>query len=382
MESVFENRLISLDVFRGITIAGMVLVNNPGTWSAIYWPLEHAEWSGWTPTDLIFPFFVFIVGVAIPLAFGRRVESGGSKRDLYLKVIRRTLIIFALGMFLAAFGAAVRNLPGIPYLNISTIRIPGVLQRLSVCYLFGSIIFLNTRVRTQVVITAALLVLYWLLMTRLHAPGFAVGDLSKEGSLASWVDRSVFGAHIWKQGKVYDPEGLLSTIPAIATALFGVLTGQWLRSEKSQYEKVAGLFVAGAGCVVIGWCWNPFFPINKSLWTSSYVFFTGGLALQFLALCYFLVDLKQYQRWAKPFVVFGVNAIALFVGTGMMAILMGRIKLPWGSGQISLQGWIFNKLFLSWAAPINASLAFAICFILLWLGLMWILYSRKIFIKV
>jgi predicted acyltransferase len=379
---MWNDRLVSLDVFRGITIAGMVLVNNPGTWSSIYWPLEHAEWHGWTPTDLIFPFFLFIVGVAIPLAFGRRLESGGSKRDFYLKVFRRSLIIFALGLFLAAFGAAVRNLPGVPYLNLSTIRIPGVLQRIAVCYLFASIIFLNTKVRTQVIITGALLVIYWLLMTHLHAPGFAAGDLSKEGSLASWVDRSIFGPHIWKQGKVYDPEGILSTIPAIATTLIGVLTGQWLRTNKSQYEKVAGMFVAGACCVVIGWCWNRFFPINKSLWTSSYVLFTGGLALEFLALCYWLIDIRKYQRWAKPFVVFGVNAIALFVGTGMMAILMGRIKLPWGSGQISLQGWIFNKLFLSLASPVNASLAFAICFILLWLGLMWILYSRKIFIKV
>ena len=371
-ETTTTDRLVSLDVFRGITIAGMVLVNNPGTWSSIYWPLEHAEWNGWTPTDLIFPFFVFIVGVAIPLAFGRRLASGGSKRDLYWKIVRRTLIIFALGLFLAGF----------PYFHLSTIRIPGVLARLAVCYFFASIIFLNTKVRTQVIITVALLVIYWLLMTRLHAPGFAVGDLSKEGSLASWVDRAVFGPHIWKQGKVYDPEGILSSIPAIATALFGVLTGQWLRTTKSQYEKVTGLFVVGAACVIVGWCWNPFFPINKSLWTSSYVFFTGGLALQFLALCYWLIDIKGYRKWTKPFAVFGVNAIVLFVGTGMMAILMGRIKLPWGAGQISLQGWIFNKLFLTWASPINASLAFAICFILLWLGLMWILYSRKIFIKV
>ena len=367
-----NNRLVSLDVFRGVTIAGMVLVNNPGTWSNIYWPLEHAEWHGWTPTDLVFPFFVFIVGVAIPLAFGRRMESGGSKRDLYLKIIRRTLIIFALGMFLAGF----------PYFHLSTIRIPGVLQRLAVCYLFASLIFLNTKVRTQIIVTLALLVFYCLLMTRFHAPGFATGDLSKEGSLASFVDRVIFGPHIWKQGKVYDPEGILSTIPAIATALFGVLTGQWLRTSKSQYEKVTGLFVAGAGCVVIGWCWNPFFPINKALWTSSYVFFTAGLALQFLALCYWLIDIKKYQRWAKPFVVFGVNAIALFVGTALMARLMGLIKLPWGSETISLQGWIFQKLFLPLASPVNASLAYAIVFILLWLGLMWILYSRKIFIKV
>ena len=370
--STTSDRLVSLDVFRGITIAGMVLVNNPGTWSNIYWPLEHAEWHGWTPTDLVFPFFVFIVGVAIPLAFGRRTESGGSNRDLYLKIIRRTLIIFALGMFLNGF----------PYFHLSTIRIPGVLQRLAVCYLFASLIFLKTKVRTQIIVTLALLVFYYLLMTRLHAPGFATGDLSKEGSLASFVDRVIFGPHIWKQGKVYDPEGLLSKIPAIATALFGVLTGQWLRTSKSQYEKVTGLFVAGAGCLVIGWCWNPFFPINKALWTSSYVFFTAGLALQFLALCYWLIDIKKIQRWAKPFIVFGVNAIALYVGTGLMARLMGLIKLPWGSETISLQGWIFQKLFLPWASPTNASLAYAIAFVLLWLGLMWILYSRKIFIKI
>jgi len=363
---------VSLDVFRGITIAGMVLVNNPGTWSNIHWPLEHAEWHGWTPTDLVFPFFVFIVGVAIPLAFGRRTESGGSKRDLYLKIVRRTAIIFALGILLAGF----------PYFQLSTIRIPGVLQRLAVCYLFASIIFLNTKVRTQIIVTLVLLVSYCLLMTRLHAPGFATGDLSKEGSLASFVDRVVFGPHIWKQGKVYDPEGLLSTIPAVATALFGVLTGQWLRTNKSQYEKVTGLFVSGACCVVIGWCWNPFFPINKSLWTSSYVFFTAGLALQFLALCYWLIDIRKYQSWARPFVVFGVNAIALYVGTALMARLMGLIKLPWGSETISLQGWIFQKLFLPWASPVNASLAYAIVFILLWLGVMWILYSRRIFIKV
>jgi predicted acyltransferase len=366
------DRLISLDVFRGITIAGMVLVNNPGTWSSIYWPLAHAQWHGWTPTDLVFPFFLFIVGVAIPLAFGRRIESGGSKRDLYLKIIKRTLIIFALGMFLAGF----------PYFQLGTIRIPGVLQRIAVCYLVASIIFLKTRIRTQVIITSALLIVYWLLMTRLHAPGFATGDLSKEGSLASFIDRAVFGPHIWRQGKVYDPEGILSTIPAIATTMFGVLTGQWLRTSKSQYEKVVGLFVAGSVCVVIGWSWNPFFPINKSLWTSSYVLFTGGLALEFLALCYWEIDIRKYQRWAKPFVVFGVNAIALFVGSAVMARLMGLIKLPWGDATISLQGWIFQKLFLSWASPINASLAYAICFILLWLGLVWILYSRKIFIKV
>ncbi len=367
------NRLISLDVFRGLTIATMVMVNNPGSWNSIYWPLEHAEWNGWTPTDLVFPFFLFIVGVSIPLAFGQRVEVGGTKRDLYLKVVRRTLVIFGLGLFLNGF----------PYYHLSEIRIPGVLQRIAVCYFFASIIFLTTKIRTQVIIALALLIVYWLLMTHLAAPGFVAGDLSKEGSLASFIDRVVFGPHIWKQGKVYDPEGILSTIPAIATALFGVLTGHWLRSNRSPYEKVAGMFVLGAACVMIGWSWNPFFPINKALWTSSYVFFTGGLALQLLALCYWLIDIKNYRAWTRPFVVFGVNAIALYVGVGLMARLIGLIKVPDVDGtKISLQEWIYQHLFLSWSSPVNASLAFAICFILVWLGLMWLLYQRKVFIKV
>lgn len=366
-------RLVSLDVFRGITIAGMVLVNNPGTWAHIYWPLQHAQWHGWTPTDLVFPFFLFIVGVAITLAFGSRVESGRSTRDLYLKVIKRTLIIFAIGLFLNAF----------PYFGFSELRIPGVLQRIAVCYFFASIIFLNTKIRTQVGITIALLLIYWVLVKFIPAPGFAAGDLTKEGSLPSFVDRVVFGKHVWAQAKVYDPEGLLSTIPALATTLIGVLTGHWLRTKNSSYEKVAGMFVGGAICVAVGWAWNSFFPINKALWTSSYVLFSGGLALQFLALCYWVIDIKGYRRWAKPFEIFGVNAIALYVGAGIMAELLGVIKVTGSAGtKVPLGSWIYENLFASWASPINASLAFAIAFVLVWLGLMWILYRRKIFIKV
>jgi predicted acyltransferase len=366
-------RLVSLDVFRGLTIAGMVLVNNPGSWEHIYWPLEHAQWHGWTPTDLVFPFFLFIVGVAITLAFGSRVESGRSARDLYPKVVKRTLIIFAIGLFLNGF----------PYFGLSELRIPGVLQRIAVCYFLASIIFLTTKVRTQVAITIALLLGYWLLVKFIAAPGFAAGDLTKEGSLPSFIDRVVFGTHVWAQAKVYDPEGLLSTIPALATSLIGVLTGHWLRTKNSAYEKVAGLFVAGAICVAVGWACNPFFPINKALWTSSYVLFTGGLALQFLAMCYWLIDIKGHRRWAKPFEVFGVNAIALYVVADLIAELLGLINLtsPDGS-KISLGSWIYDHLFASWASPINASLAFAVGFVLVCLGLMWMLYRRKIFIRI
>ena len=373
MSAVTPNRLLSLDVFRGMTIAAMTLVNNPGTWSAIYWPLEHAEWNGWTPTDLVFPFFLFIVGVSITLAFGRRLEEGAPTRPLYLKVVKRALIIFGLGLLLNGF----------PLFHLSTIRIPEVLQRIAVCYLIAGLIFLSTKLRTQAIIAVALLIIYWIVMTKIAAPGFSAGDLTKEGSLASYVDRLVFGPHVWRQAKVYDPEGILSTIPAISTALFGILTGHWLRTERSQFEKAAGLFVAGAFCVMIGWAMNPFFPINKALWTSSYVVFTAGLGLQLLALCYWLVDIKGYKRWAWPFIVFGMNAIALFVGSDLMVILMGRIKVPLADGsQTSLQGWIFENLFLSWASPINASLAYAIWFVLLWLFLMWLLYRKKIFIRI
>jgi predicted acyltransferase len=362
-------RLVSLDVFRGITIAGMVLVNNPGSWEHIYWPLEHAAWSGWTPTDLVFPFFLFIVGVSITLALGKRLETGGSNRDVYLKIIKRTLIIFAIGLFLN----------GLPYFSLAELRIPGVLQRIAICYFFASIIFLNTRIRTQILIIIGLLLFYWLLVKFVPAPGYAAGDLTKDGSLPSYVDRVVFGKHVWAQAKVYDPEGLLSTIPALATALIGVLTGHWLRTEKTRYEKAAGMFVAGAICVATGWAWNAFFPINKALWTSSYVLFTGGLALQFLSICYWLIDIKGYRRWARPFEVFGLNAIALYVVADLIASLLGLIKL--GGGE-PIGGWIYDHIFASWASPVNASLAFAICFVLVCLGLMWILYRRRIFLKV
>jgi predicted acyltransferase len=373
-----SSRLVSLDVFRGMTVAGMILVNNPGTWNHIYWPLEHAEWDGWTPTDLIFPFFLFIVGVSITLALGRRVEGGGSKRDLYLKIVRRTALIYGLGLFLAGF----------PYFNFSTIRLSGVLARIAVCYLCTALIFVKTNWRTQGWIAAVILVAYWAVMTHVATPGYAAGDMSKQASIASFVDRKVLGNHIWKGGdKVYDPEGILSTFPAIATTLLGVLAGHWLRRRLSDYEKVAGLFVAGVAGVVAGWCLNPFFPINKALWTSSYVLFTAGLALQLLAFCYWLIDIKGYKRWSLTFRVFGVNALAVFVLTGFMARVM-TIKEWWnftrtdGTTGANLQTFIYQRAFASWLSPVNASLAFAVCFVLLWLGLMGILYKKKIYIKV
>jgi predicted acyltransferase len=377
-----QTRMLSLDVFRGMTVAGMILVNNPGTWSAIYSPLEHAAWDGWTPTDLVFPFFLFIVGVSITLALARRAESGGSKRDLYLKIIRRTLIIYALGTFLAWF--PFYNFTTHAFIEFSTVRLTGVLDRIAVCYFFAALIFLKTDWRKQAAVVALLLLAYWAILLFVPAPGFAAGDLSKEGSIASYLDRIVLGNHIWKGGdKIYDPEGILSTLGALATTLCGVLAGHFLRSRREVVEKVAAMFVAGAGCVIVGWAWNYWFPVNKALWTSSYVVFTAGMALQLLAACYWIVDIKGHKRWSLPFVVFGTNALAVFFLTGIFARLLTLIKLTGEDGKpLALQTVIFRNFFASWATPVNASLAFAVCFVLLWLGLMAILYRRGIFIKV
>lgn len=382
-ETTQKTRLLSLDVFRGITIAGMVLVNNPGTWEHIYGPLEHAPWNGWTPTDLVFPFFLFIVGVAITLALGKRVEANGINRDVYFKIIRRTLLIFGLGLFMAMF--PFYNFTKGEWIDLSTVRIMGVLQRIAVCYLVASLIFIRTNWKQQAIIAVVLMLVYWALMTLIDVPGCLETTINnKTCNLAAYIDRMVLTEpHMWRESKVFDPEGLLSTIPAIATTIAGILCGHWLRTKRGDLEKVAAMFFFGVVLISIGWAWGFFFPINKSMWTSSYVVFTAGMALCFLGFCYWLIDIKHYQRWTKPFVIFGVNALALFVGSGLVARLMGIIKVAGeGDKTVSLQGWIFNNIFLPFAEPINASLAYAICTILLWLFIMWLLYRKNVYIKV
>ncbi|MBA2620697.1 MAG: DUF5009 domain-containing protein [Acidobacteria bacterium] len=382
-EQTEQNRLLFLDVFRGMTVAGMVLVNNPGTWSAIYAPLEHAEWHGATPTDFVFPFFLFIVGVSIALALGRRVETGGVNRELYLKIFKRAALIFLLGLFLATF--PFYNFSRGEWLDLSTVRIMGVLQRIAVCYLFAALIFIKTNWKQQTIIAAVLLVIYWALLTLINVPGCEVTTFDdKACNLAAYIDRFVLTeSHTWRQSKVFDPEGVLSTVPAVATTLAGILCGQWLRQKRENYETVSAIFFYGVALVALGWCWSLLFPLNKSLWTSSYAVYTVGLALCFLGFCYWLIDIKGYKKWTKPFVIFGTNALVLFVGSGAMARILGLIKLPDASGKtISLQQAIFNNIFLPLAAPINASLLYAISFILVWLFLMWLLYRKRIFIKV
>jgi predicted acyltransferase len=373
MDPQKSERLLSLDVFRGITIAGMILVNNPGSWSNVYPPLQHAKWHGCTPTDLIFPFFLFIVGVAITFSLSKRKEQGSSKKKLILNIFRRGIILFLLGEIMAAF----------PYFNLSEIRIPGVLQRIGVVYIISSIIFLYVNKKNIIYISSALLLIYWGLMTLVPVPGVGPANLEPTTNLAAWLDNFLLGGHLWSATKVWDPEGVLSTMPAIVTALLGILTGYWLKSDNDKNIKTVWMFVFANLFLVLGYIWDGWFPLNKSLWTSSYVVYTAGLALHFLAVCYWLIDVKGFKKWVKPFQVYGMNAITVFFLSGLMAKSLYLIKVTDSAGEkISLKGFLFNNFFGSWLDPINASLLWAIFYILFWLGLMWILYSKKIFIKV
>lgn len=373
MENQKPTRLLSLDVFRGITIAGMILVNNPGTWSSIYPPLKHAAWHGCTPTDLIFPFFLFIVGVAITYSLSKRKERGDNQNKLMLQIFRRSLLLFLLGLILHGF----------PYFELSTIRIPGVLQRIAVVYLFASIIFLKSSIKTVSIISVVLLIFYWLAMTLIPVPGVGYPNLEPTTNLAAWIDKSLLYGHLWSATKIWDPEGIFSTIPAISTALFGILTGHWLRKKMEETTRVVWMFIFGNIGLVLGYIWDFWFPINKSLWTSSYVVYTAGLALHFLAFCYWFIDVKGIKWWTKPFIVYGLNAITVFFMSGIIGRLMTLIKVTNAAGEeIALKTYIFENFFNSWLSTINASLAYALVYVLIWLGLMWILYAKKIFIKV
>jgi len=365
-------RLASVDVLRGLTVAAMVLVNNPGSWRHVYWPLLHAEWDGFTPTDMVFPFFLFVVGVSIPLALGPRIEAG--TRGVMGRVLWRSVALFALGLLLQA----------LPFFHLATLRIPGILQRIAVCYFLAALLVVATRCATgwrpQAAVAAALLAGYWLLMTRVAPPGGVAGDLSPAGSLAAYVDRRVLGAHIWQVAKVYDPEGILSTLPAVATTLLGVLAGHWLRHGRPGARVVGGLLAGGLTATVAGWLWGLSFPINKSLWTSSYALFMSGLAALALALCYWIIEVRGWREWTGPFVVLGVTALPLFFLSSFMARLLVLIRV--GPEHTRLQAWLFDHWFAPWLSPMNASLAYAIAYVLLWWGLMWALQRTGLRLRV
>lgn len=364
-----RRRLISLDVFRGATIAGMILVNNPGSWSNIYPQLKHAEWNGWTFTDLIFPFFLFITGVAIVLS--RANSAPQSKSKIYLKILKRSLILFALGLFLNGF----------PYYDLSTLRIMGVLQRIAICHFFASIICLETGIVGSAAGAVFLLFLYWGLMAFFPIPDIGAGVMEKGRNFAAYVDQLVLGKHVWANTKTWDPEGIISTLPAIATTLFGVMTGAWLRGPRSDSDKAGWMIAAGCLGLLAASLWSEFLPINKNIWTSSYAVFMSGFALVALGFCYFLIEIKKSAWWTKPFIVFGMNAIALFMLAGILGRILTLWKLP-TQGHPLIKTYIYKNFFLSWLSPINASLGYALFLLVVLYLPIWLLHRKKIFLKI
>jgi predicted acyltransferase len=361
-------RLESLDVFRGATIASMILVNNPGTCSAVYAPLRHAEWNGGTFTDLVFPFFLWIAGVAMTLSFARRVECGDDRWRLLAHTARRAAILFGLGLAMNGF----------PNFDLATWRIPGVLQRIAVCYFAAGAVYLFTTWRGQAIAVLTLLAGYWALMMLVPVPGVGAGSLAKGANLAQYVDGVVLGRHMWSETRTWDPEGILSTLPAIATTLFGVLAGGLLRSGR---PKTARLFAGGGALAVCGLILSVWMPINKNLWTSSYAVFMAGLAQIVFASCYWLVDVKGRRRWSRPLAIYGMNALAVYIVSGAVEILPDAIPVG-GTPPVSLHEFLYARFFAPLASPPNASLLWAVSCVLAMYAVAYGMYRRKWFVKV
>lgn len=399
-----RERLVSLDVFRGMTVAGMLLVNNPGTWSAIYPPLGHAAWHGWTPTDLIFPFFLFIVGITTQLSITARRERGDDEGAIRAQILKRGALIFLFGFLLNGFPfftwGAVPGNPDPDFLDrivdrLHNWRIMGVLQRIGLAYVISALIATRASVRTQVITTAAILLGYWFVMTVLPVPGSNGTPgalLLGQGSttMAGYWDRvfldwSRFGLgnHLWTGSTTWDPEGLLSTAGAVGTAMLGNLTGRWIGQPRPLIERLAGMFGTGAIAMMIGLMWHWSFPINKGIWTSSYVLFTGGVAAVSLATIMWLVDHLNQRGWTRFFVVYGMNPMVAFVGSGVMARLIYSIlKVDYQGQTVSLQAFIYQTGFASWLEPRDASLAFALAFVAFWYVILLMLHRRNVFFRV
>ena len=363
-----SSRLLSLDVFRGITIAMMILVNDPGDWGHIYSPLEHSVWDGCTPTDLVFPFFLFMVGVSIVYAMESKKLSGVNQSKMILTALRRMVILILITWFTQVILRW--------NFDLTKLRLPGVLPRIALVYFICTVLYLKTSQKTRDLTLAGVLIGYYLLMTFVPVPGVGYANLNPETNMGAWIDRTLLTPdHLWSSSRTWDPEGLLGTLPAIGTGLFGIRVGTWLkRSDRENSVKVSWMFTYGVIAVIVALFWDLFFPINKALWTSSFVLYTGGLATIALAICFWLIDVQGHRRFTFPFVVFGTNAIAAYVLSGFIPHYFNRINI--GSRSI------YQILFVPNLSPVNASLAGAILIVLVLWVVMWIFYKRKIFIKI
>jgi len=369
-----QKRLLSLDVLRGATIAAMILVNDPGDWAHIYPPLEHSKWNGCTPTDLIFPFFLFMVGVSIVYAMETKKQDVANHSRMILRAFRRMVTLIVISWLIQLFY----------HPSIAHLRIPGVLQRIAVVYFIVTVLYIKTSTKAMDWIFAIALIGYWLAMTLIPVPGVGYANLNPETNLGGWVDRSVWGVdHLWRESHTWDPEGLLGTIPALGTGLFGIRVATWLkRKDRDDSVKVSWMFVYGVSAVVLALIWDLFFPINKALWTSSFVLYTGGLATIALALCFWLIDVQGREKGTWIFVVFGMNAISAYILADIVPGLIDFWKVNFNGHELKGTQYLYQAFIAPHFAPINASLVRAILFvILIWL-LMYVFYKKKIIIKV
>ncbi len=361
-----KERIVSVDIFRGLTIALMILVNTPGTWRAVFAPFRHAEWHGYTPTDLVFPFFLFIVGTSIVFAYRNKQPDGA----VYRKIFVRTLKLIALGIFLGAF------IIEPPFFKpFEAIRFPGVLQRIGVVFCIAALLFLHTNWKTMLGIAIALLLGYWIWMAYIPLNGLEPTLERAPNNWANYIDVQVFGTHNYRED--YDPEGLLSTLPAIVTALLGIFTGRVLVSDRS--NKVRWMVLAGLGLLVAGTLWDFVFPINKALWTSSFVLVTAGWANLLLALIYYLTDVKKL-RFGSIFRYAGANAITVYFLSSFITHLFYQIQVKEG---MSLHEWLFGTIYAHDGVPLAlSSLLYGLSVMGFYLLLGWWMYRKKIFIKV
>lgn len=422
-----KNRLLSLDVLRGLTVMLMTIVNNPGDWGHVYAPLLHAEWHGFTPTDLVFPTFLFIVGITTVLATPRKEFTANTLQ----RILTRFLRIFSLGLFLNFFGRIhLLGLEGVPLLGVrllitalvvvalfgeyerrrqlviasaifvtllvlafggftdyETVRLPGVLQRIAIVYLVVSLLYLTTPFSVQAILGIVLLLTYWAIMTLIPVPGYGPANFDKGTNLAAWMDNTLLPGHLWATSKTWDPEGILSTLPAIATGIAGLLAGAIFTSTLSKQKKVLYLFLSGVAGIGVGLLWNEVFPINKPLWTSSYVLYAGGIALVLLAGLYYLIDFKGYQGWITPFLVFGINPMVVFFFSGLIPRILSSIRLahpadPAGE-PVGLQSYLYDfQIAPHFSEPKNASLAGALIYLVIWFVILYIFYRKKMIFKV
>ncbi|MGD8780815.1 MAG: heparan-alpha-glucosaminide N-acetyltransferase domain-containing protein [Ignavibacteria bacterium] len=376
MNKVIQNnikqRLVSIDAFRGLTIAWMIIVLNPGSWKYIYPALRHADWHGCTIADLVYPFFLFIVGVSITFSLSKNKIENLEKSIVYSKILRRSIILFVIGLFINSF----------PDFNFNEFRIMGVLQRIAVCYLIVSILFLNTKIKTQAMVALAFLFIYWAIMEWVPIPGHPLGSYEKGESVATYLDKLVLTGYMGYYEKLGEPEGIISTLPSLSTTLFGVLTGYFLKLKNSAKITAVTMFAVGIAFFLTGLVWDKWLPINKHLWTSSYSVLTAGLGLILFSIFYYVIDGLNYKKWVKPFIVFGMNAITVYVLSIVCAKLIKMITFTTNDTLYHPRSWLYENMLVGQFGNNGASLFYAILYCSIWCGIMWIFYNKKIFIKV